>query len=79
MKAEEPSAERLRELRDKLCSLLEDSSLYDAATVLQAVAGTELRDEQVVLHSKVRPHLLTTVPPVTVGTFSSRNGACILM
>lgn len=49
------AAARLRETRDKLCGLLEESVLYDARAVLQRCAHTELWDEQVVLHSKVRP------------------------
>ena len=48
-------AQRLRDVRDKLCGLLEESVLYDAQVVLQRCAKTELWDEQVVLHSKVRP------------------------
>lgn len=53
MREETSAAERLRQTRDKLCGLLEDSILYDAKSVLDAMAGSELWDEQVVLHSKV--------------------------
>lgn len=54
MAEESTQAQRLRDLRDKLCMLLEASDLYDAAHVLQRLGATELWDEQVVLHSKVR-------------------------
>lgn len=47
-------AQALRDVRDKLCMLLEDSDLYDARHVLEEIGHTELWDEQVVLHSKVR-------------------------
>ena len=47
-------AQRLRDTRDRLCVLLEDSDLYDARQVLEEIGHTELWDEQVVLHSKVR-------------------------
>ena len=47
-------AQRLRDTRDKLCMLLEDSDLYDARQVLEEIGHTELWDEQVILHSKVR-------------------------
>ena len=47
-------AQRLRDVRDRLCMLLEDSDLYDARHVLEQIGHTELWDEQVVLHSKVR-------------------------
>ena len=47
-------AQRLRDLRDKLCMLLEESDLYDARHVLERIGASELWDEQVVLHSKVR-------------------------
>ena len=47
-------AQRLRDVRDRLCTLLEDSDLYDARHVLEEIGHTELWDEQVVLHSKVR-------------------------
>ena len=54
MAGETEQAQRLRDLRDKLCMLLEDSDLYDAKHVLEELESTELWDEQVVLHSKVR-------------------------
>ena len=47
-------AQQLRDTRDKLCMLLEDSDLYGARHVLEQISHTELWDEQVVLHSKVR-------------------------
>ena len=50
----EPDDVDLRAARDKLCSLLEESALYDASLVLEAVAGSELWDEQVLLHCRVR-------------------------
>ena len=55
MSEESAPAQRLRDLRDKLCSLLEESDLYNARHVLERIGATELWDEQVVLHSKVRP------------------------
>ena len=55
MSEESAQAQRLRDLRDKLCSLLEESDLYDARHVLERIGATELWDEQVVLHSKVKP------------------------
>lgn len=58
MAEDSDQAQRLRDVRDKLCSLLEESVLYDARAVLQRCADTELWDEQVVLHSKVRLNLL---------------------
>jgi hypothetical protein len=53
---EAPDSEgaELRAARDKLCSLLEESALYDASLVLESVAGSELWDEQVLLHCRVR-------------------------
>jgi len=54
MAGETEQAQRLRDLRDKLCMLLEDSDLYNAKHVLEQIGSTELWDEQVVLHSKVR-------------------------
>ena len=54
MSEESAQAQRLRDLRDKLCMLLEESQLYDARHVLERIRATELWDEQVVLHSKVR-------------------------
>ena len=53
MAEDSEAAAQLRETRDKLCGLLEESVLYDARAVLQRCADTELWDEQVVLHSKV--------------------------
>lgn len=55
MAEDSAAAAALRETRDKLCGLLEESDLYDTRAVLQRCAHTELWDEQVVLHSKVRP------------------------
>ena len=57
MSEDSTPAQRLRDLRDKLCMLLEESDLYDARHVLQRIGATELWDEQVVLHSKVRAPL----------------------
>lgn len=54
MSEESAQAQRLRNLRDKLCMLLEESDLYDARHVLERIGVTELWDEQVVLYSKVR-------------------------
>ena len=53
MAEDSADAQRLRDTRDKLCGLLEESVLYDAHAVLKRCADTELWDEQVVLHSKV--------------------------
>lgn len=54
MAEDSEAAQRLRDLRDKLCGLLEDSDLVDARQILEHIEATELWDEQVVLHSKVR-------------------------
>ncbi|BDA48080.1 Transforming growth factor-beta receptor-associated protein [Coccomyxa sp. Obi] len=56
MAEDSAAAARQREVRDKLCGLLEESVLYDARAVLQRCADTELWDEQVVLHSKLEDH-----------------------
>ena len=48
----------LRGARHKLCSLLGASvQLYDARLVLRAVSNSELWDEQVLLHCRVRAPL----------------------
>ncbi len=56
MSEDTEQAHRLRDVRDRLCMLLEDSELCDAHHVLEQIASTELWDEQVILHSKVGTH-----------------------
>eukprot|EP00884_Botryococcus_braunii_P004337 jgi/Botrbrau1/13904/Bobra.0017s0011.1 len=47
-----PGEDRLRDLRHRLCKVLEGSPYYDVDEVLRHIRTTDLWDEQFILHSK---------------------------